>query len=83
MGKVIIELQYPIQIDGTEVRALHVRRPKVRDQITASKLGKTDEEKEIRLFANLCEIAPENIEELDMGDYKKLQETYTGFFESK
>ena len=81
--KFIVELKYPIQIDGTEVRALYMRRPKVRDQLSAAKLGKTDEEKEIRLFANLCEVTPENIEDLDLSDYKQLGEVYKGFFGKK
>lgn len=83
MDKTAITLDYPIQIDGTEVRVLQIRRPKVRDQVLAGKLGGTEEDKEIRLFANLCEIAPENIEDLDMCDYKKLQDAYRGFFDSK
>jgi hypothetical protein len=80
MNKTTIELKYPITIDGTEVRALYMRRPKVRDQILSSKTGKTEEEQEVRLFANLCEVAPENIEDLDLADYKQLADAYTRFF---
>ena len=76
-----IELSFPIVIDGTEVRALQMRRSKVKDQVLAAKMGGSEEEKEIRLFANLCEIAPDNVEELDMKDYQKIQETYKGFFD--
>jgi hypothetical protein len=82
MDKTTIELKYPIKIDGTEVRSLQIRRPKVRDQLVNAKLGKTDEEKEVRLLANLCEVAPENIEDLDLGDYKRLADAYVGFFET-
>ena len=77
-----IELKYPIQINGTETSVLHVRRPKVRDQLLLDKsgmVGKGDAEREVLLFANLCEVAPGDIEELDMSDYKKLQETYGAF----
>lgn len=78
-GKTTIELDYPIQVDGTEVRSLQMRRPKVRDQLTVMKQGKTEEEREIHLFANLCEISIETIEELDMKDYGKIQEAYKDF----
>lgn len=82
--KTAIELKYPITIDGTETKALHMRRVKVRDQILmdkAGKVGKTEGEKEVLLFANLCEVAPDSIEEMDMSDYRKLQEAYTSFLE--
>lgn len=34
---------------------------------------------EIRLFANLCEVAPAVIEDLHMADYQRLQELYQSF----
>ena len=33
------------------------------------------------MFANLCEVAFETIEDLDIVDYKELQESYRAFFE--
>jgi hypothetical protein len=81
MDKTTIELKYPITVDGTEVRALYMRRPKVRDLLLGVKsAGKTEEEKEIRMFANLCEVTPENIEALDLTDYKQLGDAYVDFF---
>lgn len=76
-----IKLSHPVMSDGTELRVLNLRRPKVRDVILAAKLGGSDEEKEVRMFANLCEVAPETIEEMDIADYKELQESYKAFFE--
>ncbi|MEW5728126.1 MAG: phage tail assembly protein, partial [Pseudomonadota bacterium] len=58
---------------------LTMRRCKVRDRLVATRAGGTDEEKEIRLFANLCEVAPEVVEELDEVDYAKIQRAYLGF----
>jgi hypothetical protein len=78
-----IELSYPVRSDGTELRVLQLRRPKVKDQLLVSKQGGTEEEKEVRLFANLCEVTPETIQDMDMEDYRKLQDTYVGFFDSK
>lgn len=79
-----IELKYPITIDGTETSVLHMRRPKVRDQLLVDKsgiAGKSQAEREIMLIANLCEVAPADIEQLDMADYTKIQETFGSFLE--
>jgi hypothetical protein len=75
-----INLQYPVEIDGAKVSVLHLRRPKVRDLIAASKAGGVDPvQREVRLFSNLCEITPETVEELDIADYTKIQEAYGDF----
>ena len=78
-----IKLLHPVVSDGTELRVLNLRRPKVRDVLLAAKIGGTDEEKEIRVLANLCEVAPDVVEDLDMADYKKLQDGYRSFFEEE
>lgn len=77
--KVTIELDYPVTIDGTEVRALQMRRMKVIDQMNVDSGGKNDVEKEIALIANLCEISPDDVKELDMMDYSKLQSQLINF----
>ncbi|QSB03235.1 phage tail assembly protein [Methylomonas sp. EFPC1] len=74
-----VTLQYPLS-NGTAV--LNVRRPKVRDQLVADKTPGSEADKEIAMFANLCEVTPEEIQELDMADYKKLQAAYSGFLSS-
>ena len=74
-----ITLDHPITVDGAEVTSLSLRRAKVRDVRIAEKAGGGDAEREIRLFANLCEVTPEAIEELDMADYLALQKAYQGF----
>ena len=74
-----ITLSHPIEWNGTKVTALSMRRPKVRDMIAADKLKGNPGEKEAAMFANLCEIEPDMIAELDLVDYRRLQETYTGF----
>ena len=77
--KVTIELSYPIAIDATEVKVLQMRRPKVADVILLQKSQGEEAEKEVKLFANLCEISPDDIRQLDMMDYAKLQEQYGNF----
>ena len=79
-----IKLNYPIESDGTTIADLNMRRSKVKDRLLVAKMkNSSDEEKEIRLFANLCEVAPNVIEELDESDYANLQKAYMDFFKSE
>jgi hypothetical protein len=74
-----IEIKYPISVDGVKVKSLKLRRPKVRDMLSVESGQISDAEKEINLFANLCEVTPEALMELDMSDYAKLQKAYQDF----
>jgi len=78
-----IKLKFPVTIDGTEYKELTMRRSRVKDRLAVANMkDKSDEEKEILLFANLCEVAPEVIRELDEADYPAVQKVYMGFFGS-
>lgn len=79
MKSIKISLDHPITIDGAKVSALSVRRPKVRDMLGVEKSAANDAEKEIHLFANLCEVTPDDLMDLDMADYAKLQKQYQDF----
>lgn len=74
-----IKLTEPIEINGAKVALLKLRRPKVRDMLVASKAPGSDAEREVMLFANLCEVEPAVIQDLDMADYLALQKAYQGF----
>ncbi len=74
-----ITLISPITVEGASISRLTIRRPKVRDMLASDKPSKSDAEKEINLFANLCEVTPESLHELDMADYGKLQQAYQDF----
>jgi hypothetical protein len=75
-----ITLDYPIDFEGGKLAEVKVRRPKVSD-VTAARKGKKDEaEQEVALIATLTGLPPAAIEELDLADYKKLQEVLSGFF---
>ena len=74
-----IKLQYPLHVDGLVIEKITMRRPLVRDRLVAEKTNGSEVEKEIRLIANLCEMAPQHIELLDLADYVKLQECLAGF----
>ena len=75
----IIDLKTPVEIGGRRIERIDMRRPRVRDLLAAEKAAKGDAEREIRLFASLCEVEPAVIEELDLADYGRLQEAYRGF----
>jgi len=74
-----IELQHPIEVNGERITSLVLRRPKVRDRLLSEKSNGTEAEKEVRFIANLCEMAPDQIEQLDMADYVKVQEALSDF----
>ena len=79
-----IELKYEIESGGQTYKELSMRRSKVKDRLIVAKMkSASDEEKEIRLFANLCEVQPSIIEELDESDYATLQKVYMDFFKSE
>jgi hypothetical protein len=79
-----IELKYPVESAGETINNLTMRRSKVKDRLLVAKMKNSpDEEKEIRLFANLCEVTPSVIEELDESDYANLQKGYMDFFKSE
>lgn len=79
-----INLTFPVEVNGETHSNLTIRRSKVKDRLAVAKMkNASDEEKEIRFFANLCEVAPGVIEELDEADYKQLSETYMGFFKQE
>ena len=74
-----IKLDVTIIIDGITIEVLNVRPPKVRDRLLAEKGSGGPEEKEVRFIANLCDVTPETIEELDLSDYIKVQEAVNDF----
>ena len=75
-----VELKFPVEIDGTSVSVLTLRRPKVRDNLAAEKMGGTNAEREIALLAMLADVSPNDLHELDMGDYAAMQKALTSFF---
>lgn len=77
-----IKLKYPIKVDDIEYTELTIRRSKIKDRLAVSSMKASDEYKEVRLFANLCEVSPQVIEELDEEDYIAVQKVYLGFFGS-
>jgi len=72
-----IKLDYPITYEGTDITELtmKLRRLKVKDQLRVSDL-ESEAEKEVALFAGMCDQPQACLEELDLVDYARLQEAY-------
>lgn len=68
-----VVLDYPITTpDGTVISELSIRRAKAKDirKIT----GKTDSEQAMSLLSILTGIVPEDLDELDIADFKRASE---------
>ena len=75
--KEIIELSFPIKVNGIMTDRLAMRRMLTKDQRVAMRLSKGDEaEFEIILFSRLTDCAINDLEELDFADYRKLQKAF-------
>jgi hypothetical protein len=74
-----IELSRAMDLAGVKVSKLRMREPVVRDQVVYDKLKGSDLEKEITIFANLCEMDEKQIQSLTQRDYIRLSAAYAGF----
>lgn len=78
--KVDIPLNFPITVDGKEIKQLTMRRAKVRDRLAVDQNDSLDgPSKEIAMIANLCEVKPDDLHAIDMTDYKEVQKALTDF----
>lgn len=68
MSRETVTLQYPVTVDGETITELALRRPKMRDMKRAQK-HKDDLEKAIHMIADLAEVSPAVVEELDAADF--------------
>ena len=82
-SSVKITLDFPITVSGVEVSHLVMRRPKLRDDLAAAKSAGSDEDKAIQLVANLCEVTPEDLMELDSADWAKLEQQVQDFRQAR
>jgi hypothetical protein len=78
-GYVDVPLSRPMSIDGAQVKVLRMREPTVADQLVSEEMKGSDSAKEIAMFANLCEVATDDIKRLTLKDYKKLQVAFMDF----
>lgn len=66
---------------GVEQQTLRMREPTVEDQVVASEMKGSDATREISMFANLCEVSPEEIRVLPMRSFRRLQKAYGHFLD--
>ncbi|XPV77925.1 MAG: phage tail assembly protein [Desulfovibrio sp.] len=78
-----IKLGFPITHDKVEIKEFTMRRPTVGDQVDNDNLGGSVGDKELRLFANLCETSPQALRKMDISDYREMQQVYRGFLKPK
>jgi predicted DNA-binding protein (UPF0251 family) len=66
------------EIKLSDGRVIKMRKPKVRDMRMVADV-ENDIEKEIKLISNLTNMTVEELDELDLVDYKKLQDALADF----
>ena len=73
-----IHLKHPIMVDGAEAAELNLRRVKVRDlermDKVAGPIAKT-----VALIADLAELTPDQVREVDAEDFTAIEAAVTDF----
>ncbi|URL01240.1 phage tail assembly protein [Avibacterium sp. 20-126] len=73
MSEIIISLDYPITDgEGKTITELHLRRAKAKD-LRAAQSQKNEADQEFFLVARLTGLVMEDVGELDVADYQKVQ----------
>lgn len=75
--RVTVRLSTPSEANGVQVDALTMRAPTVRDVRAAQSTDNGDEnQRELNLFASLCEVGIKDLEGLALKDYNRLSAGY-------
>jgi hypothetical protein len=74
-----IDLDYSITVDGVEVSSLTMSRPTVADQLAFEDGKGSEAHRTVLMMANLCDVPPGSIREMDGSDFDKLVEVLQGF----
>lgn len=78
-GYAEITLSRPAKINGIEVSTLRLREPTAGDIERFQESKGSDAKREVEAFANLCEASPDDIRNLPVRDYARLQAGYALF----
>jgi hypothetical protein len=78
-GGAVITLASPAVIHGEEVKVLRMREPRGVDLKAAQNAKGSDADREFRLFANLLEVSPADIENLTLRNLRRVQEAFKFF----
>lgn len=69
-----IALRHPFKTGaGKMVVQLEMREPKVADLKAAARFGGSDAEQEVALLAVLCGLVPEDMDNMHLADFRKVQ----------
>lgn len=74
-----IDLAAPIKVDGVDRSSLTMRRPTVGDMLDMQRGKGSDAEREVKLIARLCDVAPQDLHGVDTADWDLLQAALLGF----
>ncbi|WP_301817773.1 phage tail assembly protein [Neisseria maigaei] len=78
----VVKLKYPVRLaTGQILEQVTLRRLRVGDLRAVSHLT-NEAEQELALFARMAGMIPEDLDCLDLADWKQLQETFRRFTES-
>lgn len=69
-----IELEFPLQLPDRRLEKITMRRPIMRDMLKHKIGPKSGLQEDIELIADLCDLCPDDVAELDTVDYEKLQD---------
>lgn len=73
-----VVLKYPFTAGGKKLEKLTLRQPVVKNLWTMGRYGDSEEEKEIGLMASLSGLIPDDMDAMDLSDYKALQDSFRG-----
>lgn len=71
-------LEYPVEYNGEEFTELAIRRPKIRDMKKFDKI-KDGMSKSITMLADLADVPPGVIEEMDTADFNAASKVIADF----
>ena len=80
-GSVDIYLSRAATVAGVKTSTMRMREPLVGDQELVAEMTGSDASREIRSFSHLCAVTPDEIRQLPMRDYKRLQKAFAGFLD--
>ena len=76
----VIKLYSPVTLEnGSALNEVTLREPLVRDRIAYSKDRGSEEEKEARMIALLCNLSEQDIWQLTAADYAQLLDAFNVF----
>jgi hypothetical protein len=80
-GTMTITLSRGFKVNGAVVTEITMREPTVGDQIVASESKASEAQKDLAMFSNLCEIAPDDLRNLPLRDYTRLAAAFANFID--